>query len=288
MYVFVRQAWQHGNKLEEEDKALSTERQKINQLLNELMVFRAEVTTPPRRRRLSTQLSIAEVVEPMPVIPESGISYIPGLLNDRPTQGCEMELLTSVRRQQEALHLVQLELDKLEHVEALYPTLKALGDNHSLYSTRVFQQRLEALHLWVNVTREVALTLQMMARILHVDTAHTRWPWVTEWEDCVVPSTPVTPAPSAMPTTPVFTEAKKPEQRSVQFSTPCDCGKSASLSKENYFSLFYTFSRCFLGVSDTSTPLKSTPRSTSMNSSMSRTSSSYSVDEYTKVGSEAR
>ena len=80
--------------------------------------------------------------------------------------------------QQVALAQVCEVLSELEGVERLYPSTRALGRHHPTYNTPVFQQRMETLCLWMNITQDIAHKLQLMAKVLHVDGIRgLNWPY---------------------------------------------------------------------------------------------------------------
>ena len=84
-----------------------------------------------------------------------------------------------VQQQKDSLEQVEALLYKLEQVEQLYPTIRALMESHPIYETEKFQRRLKTLYLWRNVTRIIAYKLQIIAKVLYIDEfKDLGWPWI--------------------------------------------------------------------------------------------------------------
>ena len=109
---------------------------------------------------------------------------------------CAQTLAEMTTIQKEALVQVSAVLDQLDAVEHLYPTTKALGKDYPLYDTPEFQQRVDTLCLWMNIVKDLGHKLQLMAKVLHVDTIDgLQWPWLDialntqrETKDCTTVS----------------------------------------------------------------------------------------------------
>ena len=83
-----------------------------------------------------------------------------------------------IASQKEALLQVTELLEKLEKVEKLYPTLKALGNDYEVYSSQSFQNKLNTLCLWSNITKDIGNKLSLMATVLYVENIPgLNWPW---------------------------------------------------------------------------------------------------------------
>ena len=88
-------------------------------------------------------------------------------------------LNTVIVEQKEALLQVTDLLSRLDVVESLYPTTKAVGKNHPSYASEPFQSRLNTLYLWQNITKDIGNKLSLMANVLYVDTiTGINWPWL--------------------------------------------------------------------------------------------------------------
>lgn len=90
-----------------------------------------------------------------------------------------LSLHECIENQKEALVQVSGVLNKLESVQSLYPTSKALGNYNPLYNTEAFQNRLNCLCLWLNITKDIGNKLALMATVLYVDNIPgIDWPWL--------------------------------------------------------------------------------------------------------------
>ena len=82
-----------------------------------------------------------------------------------------------VQDQFSALQQVSELLTRLDAVESLYPTRRALGRQHSSYLAEEFRLRLDALQLWMNIVQELNYKLEVMAQVLLVDSLQiVCWP----------------------------------------------------------------------------------------------------------------
>ena len=108
-----------------------------------------------------------------------------------------------IREQKEALSEVEQLLRNLAYIESLYPTSKALGSSYPTYATSSFQNRLQSMCLWFNVTRDIASKLSLMASVLFIDAIPgIEWPWldsdspfqqvhnVRDISDVIIPNAP--------------------------------------------------------------------------------------------------
>ena len=82
-----------------------------------------------------------------------------------------------VQQQQHALSQVENLLNRVDQIENLFPTLKALGEAHHLYCDEKFRLRLNHLILWRNITRDIENQLKSLAKILYIYGSSDDWPW---------------------------------------------------------------------------------------------------------------
>ena len=88
-------------------------------------------------------------------------------------------LLKTVAQQKEALVQVIRLFQKLECIERLFPTRKAMGREFPVYMEEKFNYRIEALCVWLNITNDISHKLKLMAKVLHVDSLEkVQWPWL--------------------------------------------------------------------------------------------------------------
>ena len=77
-------------------------------------------------------------------------------------------LQSVIQRQREVAERVTSLLDAVENVESLYPTRKALSNEHKLYAEDTFEQRIATLCLWMTITRDIACKIKLMAEVADV------------------------------------------------------------------------------------------------------------------------
>ena len=73
-----------------------------------------------------------------------------------------------IRKQCAVSKMVMSLLDDVENAESLYPTQKALANEHPVYAEHEFQQRIATLCLWMTITRDIAHKLKLMAEIAYI------------------------------------------------------------------------------------------------------------------------
>ncbi len=158
------QAWARDVSIEEQDRYLCATRDDARNILNEIVEFQVYFDTTGCAMEGSTQdCNECQSLETEKV----GSSHDPPNLSE------------VFQRHREAMRQVADVLDKLESVEKLYPTLKALGRDHPLYMTEDFQMRVNSLLVWFNISKELGHKLQLMAKVLYIDhISDFEWPWL--------------------------------------------------------------------------------------------------------------
>jgi LysM repeat protein len=230
--------------------------------------------------------------------------------NRSPAPTNNTQLRQSVEHQKEALVQVSRILNKLEKVESLYPTYKALKKDFELYSSAAFQQRVNTLLLWMNITKDLGKKLQLVAKILNLHTIEgLTWPWL-EYEspeptlqrirnavDIITPEIVVSEAGGGDYEEYSGSEEEEEEeegQEEEDNSRFCVKGALDDSGSTKCNNKSVTFSHDVSGTpegedvavfdtpSDTSTPLKAPSRQTSCNSSLtvSRSSSNMSFNDF--------
>ena len=81
-------------------------------------------------------------------------------------QSCCKETFTEI---QAACEQVISLFDRLQAVEQLYPTLRALGEQNPKYISEKFQVNFATLCVWLNITQDLNHKLQILAKILCID-----------------------------------------------------------------------------------------------------------------------
>ncbi|XP_026531030.1 mitogen-activated protein kinase kinase kinase 4 isoform X3 [Notechis scutatus] len=156
------QAWHAGRTIKDQDFYLYTARQAIPDIINEIFTFKVNY------RNLSCV--------------GNGAS-----LNGTSTRQCKAAHGANVmgyssyhehlHRQRVSFEQVKRIMELLEYVEALYPSLKALQGDYEKYAARDFQDRVQALCLWLNITKDLNQKLRIMGTVLGIkDLSNIGWP----------------------------------------------------------------------------------------------------------------
>uniref|UniRef100_A0A670YJ26 Mitogen-activated protein kinase kinase kinase 4 n=1 Tax=Pseudonaja textilis TaxID=8673 RepID=A0A670YJ26_PSETE len=156
------QAWHAGRTIKDQDFYLYTARQAIPDIINEIFTFKVNY------RNLSCV--------------GNGAS-----LNGTSTRQCKAAHGANVmgyssyhehlHRQRVSFEQVKRIMELLEYVEALYPSLKALQSDYEKYAARDFQDRVQALCLWLNITKDLNQKLRIMGTVLGIkDLSNIGWP----------------------------------------------------------------------------------------------------------------
>ncbi|XP_054451451.1 mitogen-activated protein kinase kinase kinase 4 isoform X5 [Pteronotus mesoamericanus] len=157
------QAWHAGRTINDQDLFLYTARQAIPDIINEILTFKVNYR------------SFAFV--------RNGASF-----NGTPVQGqCEAPHGTRVtgysmyhehlQRQRVSFEQVKRIMELLEYIEALYPSLQALQKDYEKYAAKDFQDRVQALCLWLNITKDLNQKLRIMGTVLGIkNLSDIGWP----------------------------------------------------------------------------------------------------------------
>lgn len=157
------QAWHAGRTINDQDLFLYTARQAIPDIINEILTFKVNYG------------SYAFV--------RNGASF-----NGAPLEG-QREARPGTRavgssthhehlqRQRVSFEQVRRIMQLLEHIEALYPSLQALQKDYEKYAAKDFQGRVQALCLWLNVTKDLNQKLRIMGTVLGIkNLSDIGWP----------------------------------------------------------------------------------------------------------------
>lgn len=156
------QAWHAGRSINDQDFYLYTARQAIPDIINEILTFKVNY-------------GILSYVE-------NGAS-----LNGTSRGQCKAAHETNaagyssyhehLHRQRVSFEQVKRIMELLEYVEALYPSLKALQSDYDKYAAKDFQDRVQALCLWLNITKDLNQKLRIMGTVLGIkDLSDIGWP----------------------------------------------------------------------------------------------------------------
>ncbi|XP_020664640.3 mitogen-activated protein kinase kinase kinase 4 isoform X2 [Pogona vitticeps] len=156
------QAWHAGRTIKDQDFYLYTARQAIPDIVNDILTFKVNYG----------DLSCVR----------SGAS-----LNGTSGGQCKAAHEASamgyssyhehLHRQRVSFEQVKRIMMLLEYVEALYPSLKALQSDYEKYAAKDFQDRVQALCLWLNITKDLNQKLRIMGTVLGIkDLSDIGWP----------------------------------------------------------------------------------------------------------------
>ncbi|XP_036172001.1 mitogen-activated protein kinase kinase kinase 4 isoform X2 [Myotis myotis] len=157
------QAWHAGRTINDQDLFLYTARQAIPDIINEILTFKVNYG------------SIACV--------RNGAGC-----NGAPVEGqCPAPHGTRIvgyptyhehlQRQRVSFEQVKRIMELLEYIEALYPSLQALQKDYEKYAARDFQDRVQALCLWLNITKDLNQKLRIMGTVLGIQNlSDIGWP----------------------------------------------------------------------------------------------------------------
>ncbi|XP_068406818.1 mitogen-activated protein kinase kinase kinase 4 isoform X2 [Eschrichtius robustus] len=157
------QAWHAGRTINDQDLFLYTARQAIPDIINEILTFKVNYG------------SFAFV--------RNGAS-----VNGTSVEGqCRAPHGTKVvgystyhehlQRQRVSFEQVKRIMELLEYIEALYPSLQALQKDYEKYAAKDFQDRVQALCLWLNITKDLNQKLRIMGTVLGIkNLSDIGWP----------------------------------------------------------------------------------------------------------------
>nr|XP_040139457.1 mitogen-activated protein kinase kinase kinase 4 isoform X2 [Ictidomys tridecemlineatus] len=157
------QAWHAGRTINDQDLFLYTARQAIPDIINEILTFKVNYG------------SFAFV--------RNGASF-----NGTSIEGqCKAPHGTKnmgystyhehLQRQRVSFEQVKRIMELLEYIEALYPSLQALQKDYEKYAAKDFQDRVQALCLWLNITKDLNQKLRIMGTVLGIkNLSDIGWP----------------------------------------------------------------------------------------------------------------
>ncbi|XP_042320969.1 mitogen-activated protein kinase kinase kinase 4 isoform X5 [Sceloporus undulatus] len=156
------QAWHAGRTIKDQDFYLYTARQAIPDIVNEILTFKVNYGN------LSCVGNGASL---------NGTS---GRLC-KAAHGASAMGYSSyhehLHHQRVSFEQVKRIMELLEYVEALYPSLKALQSDYEKYAAKDFQDRVQALCLWLNITKDLNQKLRIMGTVLGIkDLSDIGWP----------------------------------------------------------------------------------------------------------------
>uniref|UniRef100_A0AAG5CX85 Mitogen-activated protein kinase kinase kinase 4 n=1 Tax=Anopheles atroparvus TaxID=41427 RepID=A0AAG5CX85_ANOAO len=155
------QAWHADRSIEQQDRLLCQARQEIGDLLDEIMRFRFQ------RASVSRATSEASVTTADSGFGSSGATTAGVGDANRFCFGClSMYCKDCLEVQSAAMKQVEDLLLRLESKECLFPSSKAMGLAFPVYQSETFVNRVKAMCLWYNMTRQHRMTLVILGKLL--------------------------------------------------------------------------------------------------------------------------
>ncbi|XP_026643139.1 mitogen-activated protein kinase kinase kinase 4 isoform X2 [Microtus ochrogaster] len=157
------QAWHAGRSINDQDLFLYTARQAIPDIINEILTFKVNYGSIAFSRNGAgfngTSLE--------------GQCRTPHTAN---SLGCST-YHEHLQRQRVSFEQVKRIMELLEYIEALYPSLQALQKDYERYAAKDFEDRVQALCLWLNITKDLNQKLRIMGTVLGIkNLSDIGWP----------------------------------------------------------------------------------------------------------------
>ncbi|KAE8602184.1 hypothetical protein XENTR_v10013902 [Xenopus tropicalis] len=155
------QAWHAGRSINDQDLYLYTARQTIPDIINEILTFKVNYGS-----LFSDADNINGTFRERPFIVSPG-SFAFG----------HSSYHEHIQKQKISFEQVKQIMDLLEYIEALYPSLNALQRDYEKYAAKDFQARVQALCLWLNITKDLNHKLRIMGSVLGIkNLSNIGWP----------------------------------------------------------------------------------------------------------------
>lgn len=159
------QAWHAGRTINDQDLFLYTARQAIPEIINEILTFKVNYGSIAFARN-GAGFNGTSV--------EDECRTPPGA--SRARVGCS-SYHEHLQRQRVSFEQVKRIMELLEYMEALYPSLQALQKDYERYAAKDFEDRVQALCLWLNITKDLNQKLRIMGTVLGIkNLSDIGWP----------------------------------------------------------------------------------------------------------------
>uniref|UniRef100_A0A4X2LFW7 Mitogen-activated protein kinase kinase kinase 4 n=1 Tax=Vombatus ursinus TaxID=29139 RepID=A0A4X2LFW7_VOMUR len=157
------QAWHAGRTINDQDFFLYTARQAIPDIINEILTFKVNYESFAYVRNGASFNGTS--VEGQCRAPHGATAM--GYSNYH----------EHLQRQRVSFEQVKKIMELLEYIEALYPSLQALQKDYEKYAAKDFQDRVQALCLWLNITKDLNQKLRIMGTVLGIkNLSDIGWP----------------------------------------------------------------------------------------------------------------
>ncbi|XP_042637508.1 mitogen-activated protein kinase kinase kinase 4 [Orycteropus afer afer] len=157
------QAWHAGRTINDQDLFLYTARQAIPDIINEILTFKVNYGNFAFIRNGASV---------------NGTSLDGQCSAPRGTKTVGYSTYHEhLQRQRVSFEQVKRIMELLEYIEALYPSLQALQKDYEKYAAKDFQDRVQALCLWLNITKDLNQKLRIMGTVLGIkNLSDIGWP----------------------------------------------------------------------------------------------------------------
>ncbi|KAG8444472.1 hypothetical protein GDO86_009591 [Hymenochirus boettgeri] len=157
------QAWHAGRTINDQDLYLYTARQTIPDIINEILTFKVNYGKLP---------SVSNCGNLNGTFKEGNFIVSPETVAVGHTS-----YHNHIQKQRISFEQVKQIMELLEYIEALYPSLNALQRAYEKYAAKDFQARVQALCLWLNITKDLNHKLRIMGTVLGVkNLSDIGWP----------------------------------------------------------------------------------------------------------------
>ncbi|XP_023555038.1 mitogen-activated protein kinase kinase kinase 4 isoform X6 [Octodon degus] len=157
------QAWHAGRTINDQDLFLYTARQAIPDIINEILTFKVNYGNFPFVRNGASFKGTS--VEGPCKAPDGTKNVGYSTYHEH------------LQRQRVSFEQVKRIMELLEYIEALYPSLQALQKDYEKYAAKDFQDRVQALCLWLNITKDLNQKLRIMGTVLGIkNLSDIGWP----------------------------------------------------------------------------------------------------------------
>ncbi|XP_076976901.1 mitogen-activated protein kinase kinase kinase 4 isoform X4 [Tamandua tetradactyla] len=157
------QAWHAGRTINDQDLFLYTARQAIPDIINEILTFKVNYGSFSFVRNGASFNGTS--VESQCRAPHGTKIMGYSTYHDH------------LQRQRVSFEQVKRIMELLEYIEALYPSLQALQKDYEKYAAKDFQDRVQALCLWLNITKDLNQKLRIMGTVLGIkNLSDIGWP----------------------------------------------------------------------------------------------------------------
>ncbi|XP_063089167.1 mitogen-activated protein kinase kinase kinase 4 isoform X5 [Cavia porcellus] len=157
------QAWHAGRTINDQDLFLYTARQAIPDIINEILTFKVNYGSFPFVRNGASFNGTSVEGPHQAPYGTKNVGY--------------SSYHEHLQRQRVSFEQVKRIMELLEYIEALYPSLQALQKDYEKYAAKDFQDRVQALCLWLNITKDLNQKLRIMGTVLGIkNLSDIGWP----------------------------------------------------------------------------------------------------------------